>query len=233
MEGGIAVAPASFGPYGGDFVAPGETSGRVFAIGPDGSVVTLVVSALPHGGDIGVESAGFVPPGFSADDAAHLSCTARYRRRPAIDPRRRTHRVHQRRPLAPAAPGAGAGGRLTDARPEVAAGFHRPVGTPRRKLMSITGPVSGKVTGPVSMTKLAEPAAGDASSATAGRVCSTSERQRIGQNDGCLNATPSSEGKAGCLIPGGLFFCGCQERHDRVGDGIGSSPGQVMTRAVR
>jgi hypothetical protein len=73
MEGGIAVAPASFGRYGGDLVAPDETSGRVFAIGPDGSVVTLVVSGLPHGGDIGVESAGFVPPGFSADDAAYLA----------------------------------------------------------------------------------------------------------------------------------------------------------------
>jgi len=29
-----------------------------------------------------------------------------------------------------------------------------------------------------------------------------------------------------------LLFCGCQERRDRVGDGIGGSPGQVMTRAV-
>lgn len=73
MEGGIAVAPASFGRYGGDLVAPGETSGRVFAIGPDGSVVTLVVSGLPHGGDIGVESAGFVPPGFSADEPGAAS----------------------------------------------------------------------------------------------------------------------------------------------------------------
>ena len=63
----------SFGRYGGDLVAPGETSGRVFAIGPDGSVVTLVVSSLPHGGDIGVESAGFVPPGFSAGGAAYLA----------------------------------------------------------------------------------------------------------------------------------------------------------------
>ena len=36
-------------------------------------MVTLVVSSLPHGGDIGVESAGFVPPGFSADDAAYLA----------------------------------------------------------------------------------------------------------------------------------------------------------------
>jgi hypothetical protein len=40
MEGGIAVAPVSFGRYGGD---------------------------------IGVESAGFVPPGFSADGAAYLA----------------------------------------------------------------------------------------------------------------------------------------------------------------
>jgi hypothetical protein len=29
-----------------------------------------------------------------------------------------------------------------------------------------------------------------------------------------------------------LFFRDGQERHDRVGDGIGGSPGQVMTRAV-
>jgi hypothetical protein len=73
MEGGIAVAPASFGRYGGDLVAPNETSGRVFAIAPDGTVTTLAVSGLPHGGDIGVESAGFVPPWFGASDAAYLA----------------------------------------------------------------------------------------------------------------------------------------------------------------
>jgi hypothetical protein len=67
------VAPASSGRYGGDLVAPGETSGRVVATGAEGSVVTLVVSGLPHGGDIGVESAGFVPPGSGADDAAYLA----------------------------------------------------------------------------------------------------------------------------------------------------------------
>lgn len=67
---------------------------------------------------------------------------------------------------------------------------------------------------------------------TAVSVRSISERQRICENGGCLNATRSSEGEAACLIPGGLFFCDCQERHDRVGDGIGGSPGQVMTRAV-
>ena len=73
MEGGIAVAPASFGHYGGDLIATNETSGRVYAIRPDGTVVTLAVSGLPHGGDIGVESAGFVPPRFGAGDAAYLA----------------------------------------------------------------------------------------------------------------------------------------------------------------
>jgi hypothetical protein len=175
MEGGIAGAPASFGRYGGDLVAPGETSGRVVAIRPDGSVVTLVVSGLPNGGDIGVESAGLVPPGSGASGAAYLadrfskgnrhpgtdsivrlpgrelikagartvvvrcasSCTARYiAAGPAI-----THAKDTSRSLAPAvspgrpaAPGTGAGGRLSNARPEVAAGFHRPAGTPRPKL---------------------------------------------------------------------------------------------------
>jgi hypothetical protein len=64
MEGGIAVAPASFGRYGGDLVAAGETSGRISAVAPDGAVVTLAASGLPRGRDIGVESTGFVPPGF-------------------------------------------------------------------------------------------------------------------------------------------------------------------------
>jgi hypothetical protein len=73
MEGGIAVAPASFGRYGGDLIAPSETTGRVYAIRPDGTVVTLAVSGLPHGGDIGVESAGFVPSGFGAGGAAYLA----------------------------------------------------------------------------------------------------------------------------------------------------------------
>jgi len=73
MEGGIAVAPVSFGHYGGDLIAPNETSGRVYAIRPDGTVVTLAVSGLPHGGDIGVESAGFLPPRFGPGGAAYLA----------------------------------------------------------------------------------------------------------------------------------------------------------------
>jgi hypothetical protein len=73
MEGGIAVAPASFGRYGGDLVAACEASGRIFAVSPGGTVVTLAASGLPRGGDIGVESTGFVPPGFAASDAVSLS----------------------------------------------------------------------------------------------------------------------------------------------------------------
>jgi hypothetical protein len=73
MEGGIAVAPGSFGRYGGDLIAPSETTGRVFAIRPDGTVATVAVSGLPHGGDIGVESAGFLPPRFGSGDAAYLA----------------------------------------------------------------------------------------------------------------------------------------------------------------
>jgi hypothetical protein len=73
MEGGIAVAPGSFGRYGGDLIAPSETSGRVFAIRPDGTVVTVAMSGLPRGGDIGVESAGFLPPRFGLGDAAYLA----------------------------------------------------------------------------------------------------------------------------------------------------------------
>jgi hypothetical protein len=73
MEGGIAVAPASFSRYGGDLITPNELTGQVFAIGPDGTAATLAVSGLPHGGDIGVESAGFVPAGFGGGDSAYLA----------------------------------------------------------------------------------------------------------------------------------------------------------------
>jgi hypothetical protein len=61
VEGGIAVAPASFGRFAGDLIAPDETGGRIFAITPKGKSVLVARSGLPHGGDIGVESEGFVP----------------------------------------------------------------------------------------------------------------------------------------------------------------------------
>ena len=66
VEGGIAVAPARFGRFGGDLIAAEEASGRVYAVDPAGTVITLAQSGMPAGGDIGVESAGFVPPRAAA-----------------------------------------------------------------------------------------------------------------------------------------------------------------------
>jgi hypothetical protein len=77
VEGGIVVAPATFGRFAGDLIAPDENSGRVYAIGPRGRSRLVARSGLPHGGDIGVESAGFVParfgPGWSALVADRLT----------------------------------------------------------------------------------------------------------------------------------------------------------------
>jgi hypothetical protein len=60
-EGGIAVAPATFGRFAGDLIAPSETSGQVYAITPQGKSQLVANSGLPHGPDIGVESEAFVP----------------------------------------------------------------------------------------------------------------------------------------------------------------------------
>jgi hypothetical protein len=70
VEGGIAVAPASFGRFAGDLIAPDENSGRVYAISPDGRSALLASSGLAPGGDVGVESVGFVPRGFAASSSA-------------------------------------------------------------------------------------------------------------------------------------------------------------------
>jgi hypothetical protein len=73
VEGGVAVAPADFGPYGGDLIAPDELTGQIWAIGPDGSARLVIVPDLPTGGDTGVESLGFVPPGFNGGGFAYLA----------------------------------------------------------------------------------------------------------------------------------------------------------------
>jgi hypothetical protein len=66
LEGGIAVAPPTFGQWAGDLIAPDENTGTLWAIEPDGAARLMSVPNLPTGGDTGVESVGFVPPGFSA-----------------------------------------------------------------------------------------------------------------------------------------------------------------------
>jgi hypothetical protein len=73
MEGGIEVAPDSFGRYGGNLIAVDEVSGNVVAIGPDGHSGVVVASGVPSGPDIGVESVGFVPKGLSGRGAVFLA----------------------------------------------------------------------------------------------------------------------------------------------------------------
>ena len=73
VEGGIVVAPASFGSFGGDLIAPDELSGRVFAIAPNGRTTLVARSHLPSGPDTGTESAGFVPTSFGPRGMAFLA----------------------------------------------------------------------------------------------------------------------------------------------------------------
>lgn len=63
VEGGMAVAPTSFGRFGGDLIAADEYSGRVYAFTPSGRSLLVANSGLPYGKDTGVESVGFVPKG--------------------------------------------------------------------------------------------------------------------------------------------------------------------------
>src|SRR3984893_317000 len=73
LEGGLAVAPLGFGTHAGELIAPDENSGVMLAISATGHSSVLVASGIPHGGDIGVESAAFVPPGFSAGGTAYVA----------------------------------------------------------------------------------------------------------------------------------------------------------------
>ncbi|HEV7664980.1 MAG TPA: hypothetical protein VGQ62_15725 [Chloroflexota bacterium] len=73
LEGGIAVAPATFGQFAGTLIAPDENTGQLWAIDPSGRATVVIVPSLPTGGDTGVESIGFVPPGFSSGGFAYLA----------------------------------------------------------------------------------------------------------------------------------------------------------------
>lgn len=66
LEGGLAVAPSGFGTFGGALIGADELSGKIYAIKASGAASVVVKAALPVGQDIGVESVGFVPPGFMA-----------------------------------------------------------------------------------------------------------------------------------------------------------------------
>ena len=63
VEGGIAVAPPSFGRYAGDLIESDELGGGIYAVTPNGGNRLVAYSHLPHGGDTGVESEAFLPGG--------------------------------------------------------------------------------------------------------------------------------------------------------------------------
>lgn len=73
VEGGIAVAPSSFGAFGGDLIAPDELTGIIWAIDPTGTATRVARSPLAHGPDTGVESEGFVPKGFTKGWTAYVA----------------------------------------------------------------------------------------------------------------------------------------------------------------
>ena len=73
VEGGIAVAPRSFGRFGGKLIAVDEVTGRIWAFWPGGRVRLVAKPALPAGGDIGVEAVGFVPPKLGRRGAAYMA----------------------------------------------------------------------------------------------------------------------------------------------------------------
>lgn len=64
VEGGMEVAPAAFGRFAGDLIAPDEISGNLYALTPSGRSSLVAASGLPDGQDVGVESEGFVPANF-------------------------------------------------------------------------------------------------------------------------------------------------------------------------
>ena len=70
VEGGIGVAPPDFGLFATDLIAPDELSGTIYAIAPNGAWRVVTRPDLPRGGDVGVESAGFIP---RVDDLSTLT----------------------------------------------------------------------------------------------------------------------------------------------------------------
>jgi hypothetical protein len=73
VEGGIAVAPRTFGRFAGQLIVPDEVGGRLIAVDNHGRSQVLTDFRFPAGGDTGPESVGFVPPGFDRRGAAYLA----------------------------------------------------------------------------------------------------------------------------------------------------------------
>jgi hypothetical protein len=73
VEGGLAVAPRTFGRYAGWLIGADEGSGRIYAFGPGGRSRLLASAGFPAGADVGVEALGFVPGALGRHATAYLA----------------------------------------------------------------------------------------------------------------------------------------------------------------
>jgi hypothetical protein len=70
LEGGMAVAPNGFGPFGGDLIVPDENTGWIYAVAPDGTSQVVLKPPLPSGVALTLGGLGFVPSGFMSRGGA-------------------------------------------------------------------------------------------------------------------------------------------------------------------
>src|SRR5437763_2698614 len=73
VEGGMVVAPAGFGRFGGQLIAADELSGNIYAFSAKGGTTLIANSGLPAGGDVGTESLGFFPEAAATYPAAFVA----------------------------------------------------------------------------------------------------------------------------------------------------------------
>ncbi|MGH9223143.1 MAG: hypothetical protein ACRD2W_05030 [Acidimicrobiales bacterium] len=73
VEGGLAVAPLTFGRFAGALIAPDEHGGDIVAFRPDGTSEVVFNPNLATGADVGVESLGFVPRDFFPNGVAYVA----------------------------------------------------------------------------------------------------------------------------------------------------------------
>jgi hypothetical protein len=74
VEGGMEVAPRTFGAFAGDLIAPDGVTDRIWAFAPDGSTRLVGQTGFATGTDAGICCVGFLPSGFIEDGgAAYIS----------------------------------------------------------------------------------------------------------------------------------------------------------------
>ena len=138
VEGGLAVAPSSFGRFDWRSHRPRRHSGRIFAFRSTGAVQLVADLRVAAGADIGVEGVGFVPSGFSRTGADLLRSRSpgsrRGNRQPAGAARNRSRARGRPSRRPPCSDRGGGDNDLVPLRTPLHRASHRrrPRGNPRR-----------------------------------------------------------------------------------------------------